>query len=209
MRVLSLISGGIDSAVSTGVALEKGCEVIAVHFYASPFADEQSKEKSKKILRILGEKFGKRIKFIVVKHGEAQKEIADKCDRKYTCVLCRRQMLRTASEIAKKEGCDALITGESLGQVASQTLPNLSAEHNAASIVVLRPLLGLDKAEIEQTARRYGTFESSIEPGGCCLLVPEKPVTKALKEKVEEEERKLDLKGMVQKSLESVGEEEI
>ena len=201
MKVISLISGGIDSAVSTALALEQGHEVVSLHLSTVPFADEKSQKKTEQILSQLCEKFNVKMKLHVAPHGDsALTEIAKNCDRKYNCVLCRRMMLRIGEKVAEEEKAGALLTGESLGQVASQTLPNLGAEFSAVKIPILRPLLGMDKIEIEKLARKYDTFEASILPSMCCSL-PEKPATKARIGIIENEEKKLNIEKLVEESL--------
>lgn len=201
-KIVSLLSGGIDSPVALALALEQGCEAVAVHFQNYPFSDRKGEEKAKTIAGILAKRFKTKIKFVLAPHGETHKAILQNCETRYSCVLCRRFMLRIASKIAEQENASALLTGESLGQVASQTLHNLAAEKAAATVPVLRPLLGLDKIEIEKLAKKFGTYNKSIEPGLCCSAVPEKPATQARKEAIEENEKKLDVNALVEKASE-------
>lgn len=196
-KAIVLISGGIDSAVAAGLALREGMELVALHYSTVPFADERAEEKTRMVLRHLAKKFGVRIKLIVVPHGRALKEIAEKCERRLNCVLCRRMMLRVASKIAESEKAGCLLSGESMGQVASQTLSNLNAEAMPLSVPVVRPLLGMDKIEIERIAKEFGTFELSILPAACCSI-PEKPATKAAREEAEAEEKKIGVPGIAE-----------
>jgi len=201
-RILALVSGGVDSAVASALALEQGVELVMLHFETKPLGNTRGEEKTVKLAGLLGKKFGKKIKVCVVQHGPTLFAIAKNCDRKFGCVVCRRTMLRVASKIAKQEKCTALLTGESLGQVASQTLHNLNAEHGASELLVVKPLLGMDKLEIEKLAKAMGTFETSILPSACCSI-PVKPSTKATAARVEMEEKRLDLENVVEKCVKS------
>lgn len=203
MRLLLLISGGIDSPVAGALALKQKHELFAVHFHNKPFTDELNRQKAIDALKILARLGKKPIKLYIINHGLALVEIAKNCERKLNCVLCRRIMLRVASKIAEREKCGALLTGESLAQVASQTLWNLQAEHSASSKQIARPLLGMDKSEIVELAREFGTFDNSIRPAMCCSIVPSQPATHSSQEQAEAEEKKLDLEAIVQKALES------
>jgi thiamine biosynthesis protein ThiI len=202
MKVVSLLSGGIDSPVSTHLLLRKGVEVVAVHYDNQPFTDDKQLNKTKELIRRLEEHSGKMAKKYIVPHGPSQTEIARNTHRRYQCVMCRRMMFRIAERIAQIEGADAIATGESLGQVASQTLPNIRTEEQAVNIPILRPLIGLDKVEIERIAKEIGTYEASIGPGLCCTIVPDKPSTKARLKVVTEEESKIDLEELVEKAIE-------
>lgn len=209
MHALCLISGGIDSPAALALALEQGHKVTALHFSHYPLGDKRQEDKSRKIIKDLSKKFNAEIKFIVAPHGKSLTEIIRNADRNYSCVLCRRMMLRVAERIAEKEGCDCLLTGESLGQVASQTLDNLKAEETACNIIVARPLLGMDKLEIEEIAKKHGTYADSIQPGTCCEAIPDKPVTKGKADLVENNESNLDLSFLVDNSVQGVKEEVI
>lgn len=196
-KVVALVSGGIDSAVALSLALEQGLEVVAFHYRTRPFADERAESKIVDLVRHLRAKFGKEIRLVVVPFGKVLAEIAKNCDRRFNCVLCRRMMLKIGEKIAKEEKAAALLSGESLGQVASQTLSNLNAEAGCISIPVIRPLLGMDKLEIEAIANRFETFAISTMPSACCSI-PEKPATAAKRDFIEGEEKKLDVKRLVE-----------
>src|SRR3989344_2525439 len=203
MKLLLLISGGIDSPVAGALALHAKHSLAAVHFHNAPFTDEKNKEKAIDALKILSKNFKKPINLYIINHGKSLVEIAKNCDRKLNCVLCRRMMLRVSEKIAELENCSALLTGESLAQVASQTLWNLQAEHSATKMQIVRPLLGLDKLEIERLGRGFGTFDNSIRPALCCNIVPSQPSTHSRIEQVEAEEKKMNLQEIVQNSLNS------
>jgi len=201
MKLVSLISGGIDSPVATHVMLERGAEVVAVHFDNRPFTDDGQFDKTRALIGHLQKKHNVKIKTLVVPHKESHVAFAQYCKSNLHCVLCRRMMLRVSERIAEMEGADALLTGESLGQVASQTLRNIRSESQAVSIPILRPLIGLDKLEIEDVAKKIGTYDISILPGMCCSIVPRKPSTYSRLESVLEEEERVDIQEMVREAL--------
>lgn len=201
-KAIALISGGIDSAAAASLALEHGMEITAVHYSTAPFSDKRAEGKATELVTYLERETGKKIKLVVVPFGNVLKEIAKNCDRRFNCVLCRRMMLRIAEKIAKHEKADALLSGESLGQVASQTLSNLNAEAGCISTPTIRPLLGMDKLEIEKIAKAFGTHEISTMPSSCCSI-PEKPATAAKREQIEEAEKSLDTEGLAQKAFEA------
>jgi thiamine biosynthesis protein ThiI len=173
----------------------QGLELIMVHFDNRPFTSDQEVRKASELMRKVDEALGVSSTKILVPHGKAQTEFAKSCRRNMQCVLCRR-MLRVAERIAGKYGAGFLVTGESLGQVASQTLANINVEERATSLPVLRPLIGFDKVEIEKVAKRIGTYAISITPGLCCTIVPKKPSTYAKVAQAVDEEAKIDLEGL-------------
>lgn len=209
MKGLLLISGGIDSPVAGYLMLKKGVDVSAVHCDNQPFSDEKSLNKTRQLVGILAKKFNRKIRLYIVDHGKNQAEIVRHCERKLTCVLCRRMMFRIAEKIAEREKAAFLITGENLGQVASQTLDNLALCSTAVKMIILRPILCNDKQETMDLAKEIGTYETSILPGMCCGMVPQHPATKARKDFVEEEEKKIDVNKLVEDALNSVVVEEI
>ena len=200
-KVIALVSGGIDSAAAISLALEQGMEVVALHYSTQPFADEKAEQKTIALVKHLRKRFGKKIRLIVVPFGKTLAAIAKNCDRKFNCVLCRRMMLRIGQKIAEEEKASALLSGESLGQVASQTLTNLNAEAGCISIPVIRPLLGMDKLEIEAIAKKFETFEISTQASACCSI-PDKPSTAAKRNIIEGEEKKLPIKQLVKTAFE-------
>lgn len=192
-KALLLISGGIDSPVA-GYLLKKELKIDAVHFSIEPFTDNSPEKKSRKLAELLGLK-----RFIVINVSDEFSEIVKECNHRLYFVLSKRLMLRIAEELAKKHGYDYIITGESIGQVSSQTLANLSVIDKAVKIPVLRPLLGYDKNEIIRIAEEIGSFELSKGPEVCDKLGPRHPSTNASLGSVLKEEEKLDIKGMVRR----------
>ena len=209
-RVISLISGGIDSPVAAYRMMQRGCRLIFVHFHSSPYLDKTSQEKVKELVKILTRhQFFSRL--YLVPFGEIQRQIVTAVMRPLRVVLYRRMMVRIAEAVAAKEKAAALVTGESLAQVASQTLQNLTVIEKAATLPILRPLVGMDKQEIIDQARRMGTFEISTLPDqDCCqLFVPQHPDTKASLVAVEKTESRLDLPALVQLGTENAEMKEI
>ncbi len=208
-RVISLISGGIDSPVAAYRMMQRGCRLIFVHFHSTPYLDKTSQEKVRQLVTALTRhQFLSRL--YLVPFGEIQRQIVAAVSRPLRVVLYRRMMLRIAEGIGRKERAKALVTGESLAQVASQTLDNMSVIQQAASLLILRPLVGMDKQEIIDQARRIGTFEiSSIPDQDCCqLFVPKHPATKAKPWEVEEAESKLDVAELMRMGIENTINEE-
>jgi thiamine biosynthesis protein ThiI len=206
MKLLSLISGGIDSPVATYMMLKQGATIDMIHFDNRPFTDDGQFNKTKALVEHL-EKLGeKKINTYIVPHKENHVAFGKHCKRNLHCVLCRRMMFRISEKLAESKGAEALLTGESLGQVASQTLRNINTESQAVGIPILRPLIGLDKIEIEAIAKEIGTYETSILPGMCCSIVPKRPSTYSNIDVVLEEERNVDIENMVSTALEGVWE---
>ena len=202
-RVVSLISGGFDSPVAAYRTMQRGCRLIFVHFHSVPYLDKTSQEKVRALVSLLT-RHQSSSRLYLVPFGEVQRQIVAQVLRPLRVVLYRRMMLRIAEAIAKKEKARALVTGESLGQVASQTLDNLAVIEDAATLLVLRPLVGMDKQEIIDQARKIGTFETSAIPDqDCCqLFVPRHPATKARLADVEKAESTLDLPALTQLGVE-------
>jgi thiamine biosynthesis protein ThiI len=193
LRGLVLLSGGIDSPVAAYLMGRQGMDLILVHYDNRPFTSDQEIEKAKNLMRRLDEALGKNNPKLLVPHGKSQTEFARCCRRNMECVLCRRMMLRVAEKLAERHGADCIITGESLGQVASQTLANIYVEERATKLPILRPLIGFDKIEIEKIAKAIGTYEISILPGLCCTIAPKKPSTYSRLDTAVEEETRVDL----------------
>jgi thiamine biosynthesis protein ThiI len=208
-RVVSLISGGIDSPVAAYRMMQRGCRLGFVHFHSAPYLDSTSQEKVRELVQMLTRyQFSSRL--YLVPFGEIQRQIVASVLRPLRVILYRRMMMRIAEGIARKERAGALVTGESLGQVASQTLENLAVIESASHLPILRPLVGMDKQEIIDQARRIGTFDTSAIPDqDCCqLFVPRHPETKAKPAQVEEAESRLDLAALTRLGIENAGMEE-
>jgi thiamine biosynthesis protein ThiI len=208
-RLVALISGGIDSPVAAYRMMQRGCRLIFVHFHSTPFQDKTSQEKVRQLLGVLTRhQFNSRVHLVAF--GEIQRQIVAAVARPLRVVLYRRMMLRIAEAIARKEKAKALVTGESLGQVASQTLDNMAVIQQATRMPILRPLVGMDKQEIIDQARRIGTFEiSSIPDQDCCqLFVPRHPATKARFDEVERDETKFDVQELLRYGLDHAEEED-
>ncbi|WAW15201.1 tRNA uracil 4-sulfurtransferase ThiI [Peptostreptococcus equinus] len=203
-KAISLLSGGIDSPVASWLVAKRGVDIEAVHFHSYPFTNERSQEKVRELAKILSKYCGP-IKLHMVNTLDIQKAIAEKCNEEETTILSRRFMMRIAEEIGKTRYCDALITGESIGQVASQTMQGLVCTNASVSMPVFRPLIAMDKVEIIKIAEEIGTYETSIMPEvDCCsLFSPKKPVTKPRLERIEKSETKLDVEGLIKSAIEN------
>jgi tRNA uracil 4-sulfurtransferase len=194
---LLLLSGGFDSPVAGKWALEAGHSLEAVHFSFEPFTDDASSRKATELARILG-----LAHITIVPLGPALSEVAKRCEPRCYFVLQKRLMYRIAERLASRQGSTFLVTGENLGQVSSQTLPNLGTIDAVATLPVVRPLLGLDKQDIITAARRIGTFEASKGPEVCDVLGPKHPSTSVPLEKVLAQEAKVDVELLVSTALE-------
>jgi thiamine biosynthesis protein ThiI len=207
-RVACLLSGGIDSPVAAWRLMRRGCTVLLVNFHAFPLQDRTMIDKVRDLARVLT-RWQLRSRLLLVPFGQVQQTIVAECPAPLRVVLYRRFMLRIAEVLARRHGAKALVTGESLGQVASQTLDNLAAIDDAAGLPVLRPLVGMDKDEITAEARRLGTFEISTLPDqDCCqLFVPRSPATAARLEDVRQAEAALDVDALVARATEGAERE--
>jgi thiamine biosynthesis protein ThiI len=201
-RVAALLSGGIDSPVAAWRLMKRGCTVILVNFHAFPLQDRTMIDKVRELARVLT-RWQLGTKLLLVPFGSLQQEVVAACPAPLRVVLYRRFMVRIAGALARRHAAKALVTGESLGQVASQTLDNLATIDEAASLPVLRPLIGMDKDEITAQAQRIGTFEVSTLPDqDCCqLFVPRSPATAARVEEVRVAESALDVDALVARAV--------
>jgi len=201
---LVLLSGGIDSPVSAYLMGKRGVKIDCVSFHSYPYTSLRSNEKIKKLSDILSIYTGS-INVYFVNILEIYKKIKENCKEKNTTIIARRFMMKISEKIAEKEGYDCLITGESLGQVASQTIKSLRVIENSTDIPILRPLIGMDKIDIIDQAREIDTYETSIEPvEDCCTIFsPENPVTRPKLEDILEDEKKLEVDKLVKEVIEN------
>ena len=202
-HAVSLLSGGLDSPVSSWMMARRGVELEMVHFVSPPYTSQQAQDKVLELAQLLTAWCGRMLVHIVP-FTEIQEEIRRKCPEEYFTLIMRRFMMRLAEAVARRAGAKALITGESLGQVASQTMMALAATDDVAGMPVLRPLIGMDKVEIIRMAREIGTYETSILPyEDCCtVFTPRHPATRPGLEEVRRAEAALDVEGLVAKALE-------
>ncbi len=196
--VAALLSGGIDSPVAAWRMMKRGCRVVFVHFHSVPYLPPTSQEKARALARRLTE-WQYESPLLLVPFGEIQREVVLSVPGPARVVVYRRLMVRIAEALARRTGAGALVTGESLGQVASQTLENIARINEAAALPVLRPLVGMDKIEITAEAQRLSTFEISIEPDAdcCTLFVPKHPATRMSGAEVRAAEARLDVERLV------------
>ena len=204
-RAVSLLSGGIDSPVATYMIAKRGISIIPVHFFSFPYTSEQAKEKVLTLAKELTPYCGD-LTVEIVPFTEIQQEMRKVCPEEYFTIIMRRFMMRIAEEIANRNGCKALVTGESLGQVASQTMEAMACTEACITLPVLRPVIGMDKEEIVRLARKIGTFETSILPfEDCCtVFTPRHPKTRPQLHLVEAAEAKLDIETLVAKAVEGI-----
>jgi len=202
-RAVCLLSSGIDSPVASYMMLKRGVRLIYAHFHSQPFTSKASQENTVRLVRILN-RYQFHCKAYFIPFIDIQKEIMAKAPSKLRVLLYRRYMVRLAERIAQSEKAAALVTGENVGQVASQTLSNIRVVSEVTDLPILRPLAGFDKEEIIQLAKKIGTFEISIEPyEDCCtLFVPENPETRANPRIVAEAEKLLDVSELMAQALE-------
>lgn len=200
-----LLSGGIDSPVAAWMMMKRGVEVEAVYFHSRPYTSDRAKEKVVDLCKVLSQ-YGRGMRLHVVHFTDLQLEIYEKCPARLTTIIMRRMMMKIAEKIAQQNGSLALITGESLGQVASQTIESLYVTNSSVSLPVFRPLIGMDKREIIDIAQKIGTYEISIRPyEDCCtIFVPKHPATKPKLEKVLEAEEKMDYQKFIDNFEEEV-----
>ena len=201
-RATLLLSGGIDSPVAGWMIAKRGVHINAVHFHSYPYTSDRAKEKVLDLARILSESCCG-IRVHIVPFTKIQMEIHEKCPEEYTTLIMRRFMMRIAEKVARQENSEALITGESVGQVASQTMTALGTTDMVVNMPVFRPLIGFDKEEIIAVSEKIGTFETSSLPyEDCCtVFTPRHPATHPKMEKILEGESKLDIDGLIDEAM--------
>ena len=198
-----LLSGGIDSPVAGFMIAKRGVELCCVHYHSFPYTSERAREKVLELARLLSEYCGK-MRVHVVPFTEIQMQIHAKCPENYTTLIMRRYMMRIAEIIARKDGAQALITGESIGQVASQTMEALGCTDAVVNMPVFRPAIGMDKSEIIERAQKIGTFETSSLPyEDCCtVFTPKHPATHPRIELIQKAEDALDSEALIAAAIE-------
>ncbi len=204
-RALFLVSGGIDSPVAAWLMIRKGVAPVFAYFDNYPLCDQGAEEIALDTIRRICDKEGiVGARVYLVPHSPDLRDIVSRCPVKYACILSRRMMLRIVEQIALREGCDVIVTGDALGQKASQTLENITAADCVLSrLPVVRPLVGMNKLQIQRIAKKIGTYEISIRPGVATCGVPtNNPSTSAKRRRLDEIENALDVQMMVQRALE-------
>ena len=207
---VTLLSGGIDSPVSTYMIAKRGVRLIPVHFFSFPYTSEQAKEKVIELASLLTDYCGK-MTMEIVPFTHIQEEIRDKCNEDYFTLIMRRFMMRIAERIARDNGAKAIVTGENLGQVASQTMEAMAVTRAVTDLPIIQPLIGFDKEEIIRLSRKIGTFDTSILPyEDCCtVFTPKHPKTKPKLYEVEKVESVLDVEALVNEAIEGIERVEI
>ena len=203
-RAMVLLSGGIDSPVAAHMMAKRGVEIECVHFFSYPYTSELAKDKVIELARLLTKYCG-RMTLNIVGFTEIQEAIRDNCPEEYFTLIMRRFMMEISERIARDHGCGCIVTGENLGQVASQTMEAMAVTSAAVNLPVFTPLIGMDKEEIVTRARQIGTMETSILPyEDCCtVFTPRHPRTKPTLEQVLRAEHKLDRQALIARALEN------
>ena len=204
-RAVTLLSGGIDSPVASYMIAKRGISLTPVHFHSFPYTSEQAKEKVVELTRILSEYCG-RLTLELVPFTRIQEELYRNCPEPLLTILMRRSMMRIARRIGETNGCGAIVTGENLGQVASQTMQAMAVTEECAVLPVFRPVIGMDKEEIVRYARKIGTFETSILPyEDCCtVFTPRHPKTKPRLGEVRDAESRVDIEALENEAFDGI-----
>ena len=207
ITAISLISGGIDSPIAAHIIMNEGLRigvevnVVFLHLRTKKFGDPREIEKVRELIKKLSSIHKKRFKLYIVPYDAFHEKTMRTGKSKYHCIICKRTMLRIAEEIGRREGASFIITGENLGQVASQTLSNMKVIDSAVKLPVLKPLLVLDKEETMSIAKKIGTYEISIIRTQGCKALPKRPATKSELHRIEEEEEKLGVRDIINELL--------
>ena len=203
-KMISLVSGGIDSPVATWLMMKRGIEVIPVYCNNTPFNDDRAHKRTMDCLKALQEWCpGHPFKVYEVPHGNNLQSFIDNCSKNKTCLICKRTMYRIALKIMRNEGAAGIVTGSSIGQVASQTTFNMYAELYGLCVPLYHPLIAMDKNEIIDIARKIGTYDISVRETGGCGAVPVHPEVKAAIDSMIAEEAKIDIEDLVEVSVEN------
>ena len=204
-KAMLLISGGIDSPVAGYMMAKRGLEIQAIHFVSPPYTSERAKQKVIDLAQKMCSYCG-RIKLHIVPFTEIQEAIRDQCPEDLFTIIMRRYMMKIACRVARQNECEALITGESVGQVASQTIQAIACTNEACDMPVLRPVIGMDKDEIILTSRKIDTFETSILPyEDCCtVFTPKHPRTKPQLKFVKLAEEQMDAEALIARAIEGI-----
>jgi len=206
MRFISLMSGGIDSPVATHLVLGKGHEVIVLNMDNRPLGSDEETVKVLELASILARLHQGRVRLFRAPHGRSLCAFKERAQPRYTCLLCKRAMLLTADALCERTGSDGIIMGDSMGQVASQTLENMAAVSQGIERPIIRPLIGFDKVEIEDIARRIGTFDVSSRTVQGCTAAPPHPILKAPPWRLQDEAIKSGIEDLVRSVLEDAAE---
>ena len=204
-KAMSLLSGGIDSPVATWMVAKRGMDIECIHFHTYPFTSERSREKVLDLARTLSRYCGP-IKVHCCNILEIEKEITEKLNREETTIHSRRFMMMITQRLAEQRNCQAIVTGESIGQVASQTIYGLTCTNAVCSLPVFRPLIAMDKSDIIDIAQEIGTYDISIVPEeDCCsVFAPKKPITKPKLDRIEKSEEKLDIEALIEGAMATI-----
>lgn len=200
-RALYLVSGGIDSPVATYLGIGRGWRPVFLYFDNAPFTAADTKERALKTINRVIEVTGVGGETIIVPHGRDLEMIVERCRRNFSCLLCKRMMYRKAERIANCNSCGAIVTGEILGEQASQTLRNLILDSAIIDFPILRPLLGMNKLEVENIAKKIGTFEISTSKAQPCSAAAIKARTRAKPEELEREEQNIPVEELVEEGI--------
>lgn len=202
-KLVCLLSGGIDSPVAAWMAMKRGCPITPIYMDNTPLTDEATRNKALETAKKLFDwSIGYPRRVHIVPHGKNLQRFMEEAPRRFTCLLCKRMMYRIAERIADVEGAEGIVTGEAIGEQASQTITNLRVLDEAAkNYPIHRPLLGFDKIETEALARKIGTFQISTRKAKSCSAAPDQPATQAKLQMVKDAEEKLDIKQMVDESV--------